>query len=76
MMSRRFSSLAVVFLIALGVAATGSQAQAKHYSAWDEQWLKTSIEGDRFEIAGRMTRSRWAQTRRSKRWAQSSPPIT
>jgi putative membrane protein len=24
----------------------------KHFSAWDEQWLMSSIEGDRFEIAG------------------------
>jgi putative membrane protein len=24
----------------------------RHYSAWDEEWLMMSIEGDRFEIAG------------------------
>jgi putative membrane protein len=29
-----------------------SSCHGKHYSAWDEQWLMTSIEGDRFEIAG------------------------
>jgi putative membrane protein len=48
-----FRKLAAVSLAALGVlAATGGAAQAAHVSAWDQQWLKTSIEGDRFEIAG------------------------
>lgn len=32
-------------------SATGDSHGAK-YSAWDEQWLQTSIAGDRFEIAG------------------------
>lgn len=33
---------------------TGESAceRGKAYSAWDEEWLKMSIEGDRFEIAG------------------------
>jgi putative membrane protein len=51
-MSHRFCSLAFIALTALLLAATAAQAHAKRYSAWDEQWLKTSIEGDRFEIAG------------------------
>jgi predicted outer membrane protein len=53
--------------IALGVGGAGANALAhdhggdhrghhqhggKRYSAWDKQWLQTSIEGDRFEIAG------------------------
>src|SRR4051794_23676078 len=30
----------------------GKCCHGKRYSAWDEEWLMTSIEGDRFEIAG------------------------
>jgi putative membrane protein len=55
---------ASVALLAGGGAATAT-AQGSHraergdghaahqrHSAWDEQWLQSSIEGDRFEIAG------------------------
>jgi putative membrane protein len=45
--------------IALGVGGAGASALARGtahasraYSAWDQQWLQTSIEGDLFEIAG------------------------
>jgi putative membrane protein len=34
----------------------------KGYSAWDEQWLMTSIEGDRFEIQGGMLAQHQATT--------------
>jgi putative membrane protein len=55
--------LAPVLAAALGAAAivTGTSAfahghhghhHARHVSAWDKEWLMTSIEGDRFEIAG------------------------
>jgi putative membrane protein len=45
-------------VIALCLAGTGAIASARddahhaRFSAWDEQWLMTAIEGDRFEIAG------------------------
>jgi putative membrane protein len=47
-------------LLGLGVVAlsigAGSLAHAQHSnhrrSAWDEQWLMSSIAGDRFEVAG------------------------
>jgi putative membrane protein len=52
-MSNTFRMVASGALVTIGLlAATGSSAQAAHVSAWDQQWLKTSIEGDRFEIAG------------------------
>jgi putative membrane protein len=53
--------------VALGIGGAGANALAhdhggghegnhghhgKRYSAWDKQWLQTSIEGDLFEIAG------------------------
>jgi putative membrane protein len=44
--------------IALCIAAAGATAGAAgsrstaRFSAWDEQWLMMSIQGDRFEIAG------------------------
>src|SRR3954466_12706974 len=55
-MSRRVRSSALV-LTAAAIACLGSTgvagAKAHHsYSAWDEQWLMMSIEGDRFEIQG------------------------
>jgi putative membrane protein len=52
-MSHSFRNVASAALVTVGLlAATGSAAQAARVSAWDQQWLKTSIEGDRFEIAG------------------------
>jgi putative membrane protein len=55
-MSCRIRSGAVA-LTAAAVACLGStgvaSAKAHHsYSAWDEEWLMTSIQGDRFEIQG------------------------
>jgi putative membrane protein len=40
--------------IVLGASllAVPAALAAPSHSAWDEQWLKTSISGDRFEIAG------------------------
>jgi putative membrane protein len=50
--SRRFAAGVIV----LSVVGTGAVASARdhhaRYSAWDEQWLMTAIEGDRFEVAG------------------------
>jgi putative membrane protein len=51
-MSRKVLSFTILSLTALAMGAAGAQAQARRYSAADAQWLKTSIEGDRFEIAG------------------------
>jgi putative membrane protein len=62
---RRRSVPIAVATIALCLAAAGAIAGAadKHrptrFSAWDEQWLMASIQGDRFEIAG----GRLAQTK-------------
>jgi putative membrane protein len=42
--------LSTVALASAG-AASGARAQ-QSVSAWDKQWLMTSIAGDRFEIAG------------------------
>jgi predicted outer membrane protein len=55
-MHHTFRHLTAATLATLGLiaAATSATAQAAHVSAWDQQWLKTSIEGDRFEIAGGM----------------------
>jgi putative membrane protein len=56
-MSRRMLPSAAAIL-ALCLALTGAIASARapsthaRFSAWDEQWLMTAIEGDRFEIAG------------------------
>jgi putative membrane protein len=46
--------------VVLAVAGAGGLASAsdshshagQHYSSWDEQWLMTAIEGDRFEVQG------------------------
>ena len=55
-MSRRLLALTTVVcaLGALIVGTTASARSARHgaVSAWDEEWLMTSIQGDRFEIAG------------------------
>jgi putative membrane protein len=62
-MFRRAVRLLPLFAAALlaGALSTGSFALAndhqsdpgnQRYSAWDEQWLMMSIEGDRFEIQG------------------------
>jgi putative membrane protein len=51
-MTRRLRRASALSLAVVGTLAISSQAQAASHSAWDEQWLKTSIEGDRFEIAG------------------------
>lgn len=56
---RRAVSLAAG-AVALAVAGAGGLASAsdthshagRHYSSWDEQWLMTAIEGDRFEVQG------------------------
>jgi putative membrane protein len=52
-------TLSLAAALALGVTGAGGTAvahdhssHAKRFSAWDEQWLMTSIAGDRFEIAG------------------------
>jgi putative membrane protein len=45
-----FLSIAAVLAICASVGA--STASAKSYSAWDEQWLMSSIQGDRFEVEG------------------------
>jgi putative membrane protein len=43
------------------------QAQTEHhYSAWDKQWLQTSIEGDLFEIAGGQMAQRHASSQAVK----------
>jgi predicted outer membrane protein len=45
-------------ILALCLALTGAIASARApsthaaFSAWDEQWLTTAIEGDRFEVTG------------------------
>jgi putative membrane protein len=47
-------------VLALAVAGAGGLAAASdththgqaRFSSWDEQWLKTAIEGDRFEVQG------------------------
>jgi putative membrane protein len=39
-------------LVALLVAGAPTVAQARSYSPLDEEMLKTSIQGDRFEVAG------------------------
>jgi putative membrane protein len=39
-----------------------SQCQDERFSAWDEEWLMMSIEGDRFEIAGGMLAQHKATT--------------
>jgi putative membrane protein len=37
---------------AITSARAASPSSHARFSAWDEQWLMTSIQGDRFEIAG------------------------
>src|SRR3954462_2686090 len=49
-MMHRVRTLSV--LAAVLVAATPALAQARTYSPLDEEMLKTSIQGDRFEVAG------------------------
>jgi putative membrane protein len=51
-MNHRLSRAVPVAVISLAMLVLAGSAQAAHTSAWDEQWLKTSIEGDRFEIEG------------------------
>jgi putative membrane protein len=62
---RRAAALAVgavALVIAGGGLATASDHHSHHgirYSSWDEEWLKTAIMGDRFEIqGGRLAESR------------------
>jgi putative membrane protein len=53
-MSRRLLALATA-ICALAIVPAASARPARHHhrvSAWDRQWLMTSISGDRFEIAG------------------------
>jgi putative membrane protein len=50
--------LVAAALIAVPAAGAKSSASSKKYSAADEQYLKTSISGDLFEIIG----GKWAQT--------------
>jgi putative membrane protein len=48
----------VVLVIASLGAGASTTAATSRYSAFDEQWLRTSIQGDRFEIqGGRMAQS-------------------
>jgi putative membrane protein len=49
-MSHRVCTLSI--LVAVLVAAAPALAQARTYSPLDEELLKTSIQGDRFEVAG------------------------
>jgi putative membrane protein len=56
-MSRRtlpYAAGIATLCLALTGAPAGARAASRHagVSAWDEQWLMTSIQGDRFEIAG------------------------
>jgi putative membrane protein len=53
-MQRRFITIAAVLALGLagGSAALGASGKQHNYSAFDEQSLKTSIQGDRFEITG------------------------
>jgi putative membrane protein len=46
------AKLPVAAIVALLVGSGAAAEAAGRHSAADEQWLKTSIEGDRFEIAG------------------------
>jgi putative membrane protein len=48
--ARPMVALAVTLL--LGVAGANSAAAVASHSAWDEQWLMGSIQGDRFEVEG------------------------
>jgi putative membrane protein len=52
-MSRRLLALATA-ICALGLVSVASARPAHHHrvSAWDQQWLMSSISGDRFEIIG------------------------
>jgi putative membrane protein len=43
--------LALVAAVAATLTATAGAAQSPT-SAWDKEWLKTGLAGDRFEIAG------------------------
>ena len=58
-MSRRLFGLTLALCAAAALAtaqiAAGHTHHARHHhrvSAWDKEWLMTSIEGDRFEIIG------------------------
>jgi putative membrane protein len=58
-MSRRLFGLTLALCAAAALAtaqmAAGHSHHGRHHhrvSAWDQQWLMMSIEGDRFEIAG------------------------
>ena len=44
-------AILAAFLAVAAAAGTAGAAGAPT-SAWDKQWLKTSLAGDRFEIAG------------------------
>jgi putative membrane protein len=48
----RFRLLGALAVTSATIAASASAAQGASYSAADRQWLRTSIEGDRFEVAG------------------------
>ena len=49
-----------------GTRAAGQAQTEHHYSAWDKQWLQTSIEGDLFEIAGGQMAQRHASSQAVK----------
>jgi putative membrane protein len=56
-MSRRMlpaaaGTVAVCLALSGAIASARSPSSHPRFSAWDEQWLMTSIQGDRFEIAG------------------------
>jgi putative membrane protein len=44
--------LSIAAVLAASTAPGASAASGKSYSAWDEQWLMSSIQGDRFEVQG------------------------
>jgi putative membrane protein len=48
----RRSLIIFTMLVASLAAGASTAAAASRYSAFDEQWLRTSIQGDRFEIEG------------------------
>ncbi len=52
-----FACLAVAAVIAIPASAAGSSKSSKKVSSGDEQYLQTSISGDRFEIIG----GKWAK---------------
>jgi putative membrane protein len=48
----KITSLAAALTVSAALLPASAQARHRPYSGLDAQWLKTSIEGDRFEIAG------------------------